>query len=38
VVPLGGHGHAKAQGRDQQGHRGQERLVGHLVFLQGISE
>ena len=38
VVPLGGHGHAKAKGRDQQGHRGQERLVRHLVFLQGVSE
>ena len=38
VVPLGGHGHAEAQGRDQQGHRGEEGLVRHLVFLQGISE
>jgi len=38
VVPLAGDGHAKAQGHDQQGHRGEERLVGHLVFLQGISE
>ena len=38
VVPLGGHGHAEAQGRDQQGHRGEEGLVRHLVFLQGVSE
>lgn len=33
VVPLGRDGHAKAQGRDQESHRGEEGLVRHLVFL-----